>query len=83
VLFCCREEELQAQKRKRRRVKGDSRLSFVDDIENESDEEEADFSTLFPSFASFLFATSLVLFCCWNILLFLYFMIVIVCMLLV
>jgi hypothetical protein len=60
VLFCCREEELQAQKRKRRRVEGDPRLSFVVDIENESDEEdEADFSMLFPSFDSFPFATFL------------------------
>lgn len=48
LLFCYREEELEAQKRKKRRLKGDSRLSFVDDIENESDEEEADYSTVFP-----------------------------------
>lgn len=34
-----REEELQLQKRKKRRVKPNSRLSFSDDIENESDEE--------------------------------------------
>eukprot|EP00268_Persea_americana_P034845 TRINITY_DN34437_c0_g1_i3.p1 TRINITY_DN34437_c0_g1~~TRINITY_DN34437_c0_g1_i3.p1 ORF type:complete len:218 (-),score=55.49 TRINITY_DN34437_c0_g1_i3:1336-1989(-) len=34
------EEELELQKRKKRRVgKGNSRLSFADDIENESDEE--------------------------------------------
>lgn len=46
-LFFFREEELQEQKRKKRRVKGDSRLSFADDIENESDQEEADFSMIF------------------------------------
>jgi len=34
------EEELQMQKRKKRRVKGDPRLSFCDDIENESDEDD-------------------------------------------
>lgn len=37
---CCREEELQLQKRKKRRIKGDSRLSFADDIENGSDDED-------------------------------------------
>nr|CAD1840559.1 unnamed protein product [Ananas comosus var. bracteatus] len=36
------EDELQLQKRKKRRVKGDPRLSFVDDIENESDEDDAE-----------------------------------------
>ncbi|KAL5201894.1 hypothetical protein ABZP36_036248 [Zizania latifolia] len=34
------EEELQMQKRKKRRVRGDPRLSFCDDIENESDEDD-------------------------------------------
>ncbi|KAG0446968.1 hypothetical protein HPP92_028582 [Vanilla planifolia] len=33
------EEELQMQKRKKRRVKGDARLSFHDDIDNESDDD--------------------------------------------
>ena len=36
----CREEELQLQKRKKRKVKGNSRLSFADDIENGSEEED-------------------------------------------
>ncbi|KAL5677852.1 hypothetical protein ACJX0J_013983, partial [Zea mays] len=34
------EEELQMQKRKKRRVKSDPRLSFCDDIENGSDEDD-------------------------------------------
>lgn len=55
VLFCYREEELEAQKRKRRRVRGDSRLSFNDDIENESDDEEekADYSMHLSFFCYF------------------------------
>ncbi|XP_077239944.1 XAP5 family protein [Tasmannia lanceolata] len=36
------EEELQLQKRKKRRIKGNPRLSFADDIDNGSDEEEAE-----------------------------------------
>ncbi|KAI3890443.1 hypothetical protein MKW92_031483 [Papaver armeniacum] len=37
------EEELQQQKRnKKRKIKGNPRLSFTDDIENESDEDEAE-----------------------------------------
>ncbi|XP_020582715.1 protein XAP5 CIRCADIAN TIMEKEEPER isoform X2 [Phalaenopsis equestris] len=36
------EEELQMQKRKKRRVKGDARLSFNEDIDNGSDEEDAE-----------------------------------------
>jgi protein FAM50 len=35
-----REEELQMQKRKKRRVRGDPRLSFFDEIENGSDDDE-------------------------------------------
>ncbi|KAK4757201.1 hypothetical protein SAY87_007328 [Trapa incisa] len=34
------EEELQLQKLKKRKIKGDARLSFVDDIEDQSDDEE-------------------------------------------
>ncbi|KAK7847755.1 protein xap5 circadian timekeeper [Quercus suber] len=34
------EEELQLKKRKQRKIKGNSRLSFTDDIENGSEEEE-------------------------------------------
>ncbi|XP_008795340.1 protein XAP5 CIRCADIAN TIMEKEEPER [Phoenix dactylifera] len=36
------EEELELQKRKKRRIKGDPRLSFADDIENGSDEDDAE-----------------------------------------
>lgn len=36
------EEELEMQKRKKRRVKVDSRLSFNDDIDNGSDEEDVE-----------------------------------------
>ncbi|XP_008812586.2 protein XAP5 CIRCADIAN TIMEKEEPER-like [Phoenix dactylifera] len=36
------EEKLQFQKRKKRRIKGDARLSFADDIENGSNEEDAE-----------------------------------------
>ncbi|PIA55484.1 hypothetical protein AQUCO_00700048v1 [Aquilegia coerulea] len=36
------EEELQLQKRKKRKFKGSSRLSFTDDIENGSDEDDED-----------------------------------------
>ena len=43
---CLREEELQMQKRKKRRVKGDPRLSFCDDIENGSDEDDFENRTL-------------------------------------
>lgn len=39
-VWCFREEELQLQKRKKRKIKGNSKLSFADDIENESDEED-------------------------------------------
>lgn len=42
-----REEELQLQKRKKRKIKGNSRLSFAEDIENGSEEEEAENSKLF------------------------------------
>lgn len=35
-----REEELQLQKRKKRKIKGNTRLSFSDDIENGSEEED-------------------------------------------
>ena len=40
--MCFREEELQLQKRKKRKIKGSSRLSFTDDIENGSDEDDGD-----------------------------------------
>lgn len=40
LFFVFREEELQMQKRKKRRVRGDPRLSFCDEIENGSDEDE-------------------------------------------
>lgn len=33
-------KELQLKKRKQRKIKGNSRLSFIDDIENGSEEEE-------------------------------------------
>lgn len=38
------EEEMQLQKRKKRRAKGPSRLSFVDDVEGETDDEENGFN---------------------------------------
>lgn len=38
----CREEELQLQKRKKRKIKGNPRLSFADDVENGSEEEDAE-----------------------------------------
>lgn len=38
--ICCREEELQLQKRKKRKIKGNSRLSFSDDFEDRSEEED-------------------------------------------
>lgn len=37
------------QKRKKRRVKGDSRLSFIEEIENESDEENMEKSWVHSS----------------------------------
>lgn len=40
-----REEELQLKKRKQRKIKGSSRLSFADDIENGSEEEDAENGT--------------------------------------
>ncbi|KAB1207583.1 Protein XAP5 CIRCADIAN TIMEKEEPER [Morella rubra] len=39
------EEELQLKKRKQRKIKGSSRLSFADDIENGSEEEDAENET--------------------------------------
>lgn len=38
----CREEELQFQKRKKRKIKGNSRLSFADDFESENEEENGE-----------------------------------------
>lgn len=35
-----REEELQLQKRRKRKIRGNSRLSFSDDFENGSDEDD-------------------------------------------
>lgn len=35
----CREEQRHVQKRKKRRVKGPSRLSFADEIDGDTDEE--------------------------------------------
>lgn len=43
ILNCAllfREEELQLQKRKKRKIKGNSRLSFTDDIEDGDEEDE-------------------------------------------
>lgn len=40
--MCYREEELQLKKRKQRKIKGNSRLSFADDIENGSEEEDGE-----------------------------------------
>lgn len=37
-----REEDLQLQKRKKRKTKGSSKLSFADDFENGSDEEDGE-----------------------------------------
>ena len=37
-----REEELQLQKRRKRKVKGNPRLSFADDLDNGSEEDEAE-----------------------------------------
>ena len=42
VPYCYREEELQLKKRKQRKIKGNSRLSFADDIENGSEEEDVE-----------------------------------------
>ncbi|KAF9676124.1 hypothetical protein SADUNF_Sadunf09G0105600 [Salix dunnii] len=43
-----KEEELQLQKRKKRKTKGSSKLSFVDDFENGSDEEDGENKTSEP-----------------------------------
>ncbi|XP_022869027.1 protein XAP5 CIRCADIAN TIMEKEEPER-like, partial [Olea europaea var. sylvestris] len=40
IILCCREEELQLQKLKKRKIKVDPRLSFSDDFENDNEEEE-------------------------------------------
>lgn len=64
-MLCCsscpREEELQLQKRKKRKIKGNSRLSFTDDIENgsEEDDEESSKHLSFPSLKLFNFLCSL------------------------
>lgn len=42
VSFVLREEELQLQKRKKRKIKGNSRLSFADDFENGSEDEDGE-----------------------------------------
>lgn len=51
MCVCCsldnREEELQLQKRKKRKIKGNSRLSFADDIDNGSEEEDGENSKHF------------------------------------
>lgn len=41
-----REEELQLEKRKKRKIKGNSRLSFAEDIDNGSEEDEGESSKL-------------------------------------
>ena len=42
------------QKRKKRKIKGSSRLSFADDIENESeDDDEQNSNSLFPFYVLF------------------------------
>lgn len=38
--FFCREEELQLQKLKKRKIKADPRLSFADEFENDNEEED-------------------------------------------
>ena len=42
VSLNCREEELQAQKRQKRKIKGNPRLSFSEDIENGSEDDEGE-----------------------------------------
>lgn len=42
MLVYCREEELQLEKRKKRKIKGNSRLSFADDFESENEEENGE-----------------------------------------
>lgn len=39
--FCYREEERHVQKRKKRRAKGPSRLSFAEEFEGDTDEDES------------------------------------------
>jgi hypothetical protein len=39
ITWFCREEQRHVQKRKKRRVKGPSRLSFADEIDRDTDEE--------------------------------------------
>lgn len=48
-----REEELQLQKLKKRKVKVDPRLSFCDDIDNSNEEEDVDNSKLSNTFLRF------------------------------
>lgn len=52
-----REEELQLQKLKKRKIKADPRLSFADDFENstEEDEENSEYYHFYP-FALFISA---------------------------
>lgn len=38
--FCHREEELQLQKLKKRKIKADPRLSFCDDLDNGNEDED-------------------------------------------
>ena len=49
-----REDELQLQKLKKRKVKVDPRLSFCDDIENSNEEEDVENSKLSFSFSDLL-----------------------------
>ena len=42
VPYCYREEELQLKRLKQRNIKGNSQLSFTDDIENGSEEKEGE-----------------------------------------
>lgn len=54
-----REEEFQLQKRKKRKIKGNSRLSFADDFENGSEEEDGEYSNNpFSPFFIFIFLHS-------------------------
>lgn len=47
IVLYDREEALQMQKRKKRKIKGNSRLSFSEDIESESEEENGESMELF------------------------------------
>lgn len=58
-LFSFREEELQMQKLKKRKIKADPRLSFADDFENDNDEEDEENSKHFSHCVLFVVVVSI------------------------